>query len=397
MNEQQAFEEALRIQAVGAGTPTLTLDDVRGRATRIRRRRAAAGAAGAAALVAAAVVPLALLTGGDGSTDTLPPVSTPTVSDTANPPAPGPVDQRGFWVLDGEIHPPGGEPFTPDVDGEVASVTWLEDGRWVLGVYPQGRAFEVVVTDATGEVLATHEATDGALASDDAGGAVVWMHPEGRPRLLASGQGKPVDFSADLTGGRAPTELREVLPGCSAEDCVVLAESYDSSPDGSTDLAVSLSGERLPLDRLGLLSITDVSPDGALVSGMVTADELSMNYCYAIVVFATGEERWRTCDAGSFRFSPDGTMVLGVDAYLDGFGHSFTEVRSADDGTVVGRFDGPTVFDESWDSAGSYLVSVQANTGENLLLRLDPEAGEPEVVERLEGTRGDPSPILLGG
>ena len=46
MNEQQAFEEALRIQAVGAGTPTLTLDDVRGRARGIRRRRASVAAAG---------------------------------------------------------------------------------------------------------------------------------------------------------------------------------------------------------------------------------------------------------------------------------------------------------------------------------------------------------------
>ena len=43
MNEhdEQAVTEALRIQAVGAGTPTLTLDDVRGRARGIRRRRLA--------------------------------------------------------------------------------------------------------------------------------------------------------------------------------------------------------------------------------------------------------------------------------------------------------------------------------------------------------------------
>ena len=54
MNEQQAFEEALRIQAVGAGTPTLTLDDVRGRARGIRRRRAAVASAAGAAVVAAA-------------------------------------------------------------------------------------------------------------------------------------------------------------------------------------------------------------------------------------------------------------------------------------------------------------------------------------------------------
>ena len=38
MNEQQAFEEALRIQAVGAGTPTLTLAEERAEKLGIRVR-----------------------------------------------------------------------------------------------------------------------------------------------------------------------------------------------------------------------------------------------------------------------------------------------------------------------------------------------------------------------
>ena len=57
MNEhdEQAVTEALRIQAVGAGTPTLTLDDVRGRARGIRRRRASLAAAAGAGVVAAII------------------------------------------------------------------------------------------------------------------------------------------------------------------------------------------------------------------------------------------------------------------------------------------------------------------------------------------------------
>lgn len=395
MNEQQAFEEALKIQAVGAGTPTLTLDDVRGRAQQIRRRRATAGAAGAAVLVAAAVVPIAMLVGADRSTDSLPPAhATPTVVDSANPVT---VDQRGSWVEGRAVHPAEGEPFTLDVSGEVVSVIGLDDGRWVLGVYPPDRSFEVVLTDATGGVLATHEATDGALASDDTGGAVVWMHPEGQPQLLVSGEDRPVDFSADLTGGRAPSELREILPGCSVEECVVLVEFYDSSPDGSTYLAVSLAGERLPLDRLGLLSITDVSPDGALVSGVVSADELSMEYCSAVVVFATGAELWRTCEAGSFRFSPDGTRVLGVDPYLDGFGHSFVVTLDARNGAEVGRYGGGTLFDETWVSEEELLVSQQLADGTNQLLRVAADGSIQTVFAQQDGPPLEPSPLRLTG
>lgn len=399
-NDEQAFTEALRIQAVGAGTPALTLDDVRGRARGIRRRRAAVGAGGAAALVAAAVVPIALLTGG-GSTDTLPPVSTPTVSDTANPVPEQvePVDQTGSWVEGNQIHPAVGEPFVPDVDGEISTVMWLTDGRWVVGAYPDGGSFAVLETDSTGRVIDTYESLEGGMASDDAGGAVTWIGPDSRPMVLVSGVAEPFGLPAELDGAQSAAAPIEILPGCTAEDCVALVEVYDNSPDGSTQYSVSHTGEVLSLERLGMLSITDISADGALVSGIVSADEFGQEYCSGVLVFATGEELWRTCEAGTFRFSPEGRYVLGVDAYLDGFGHSFVEVRDAIDGTVVSRYEGGTVFDETWASAESYLVSMQANTGGNLLLEVDAGGAnsEPTVVARGGVTPGDPSPLRLTG
>lgn len=393
-HDEQAFSEALRIQAVGAGTPTLTLDDVRGRARGIRRRRAAVVAGGAAALVAAAVLPVALLVGGDSSPDSLPPAGDPTVSDTANPEGSGePVGQLGSWLEGRTIHPATGEPFEPDVEGEIASTRWLSDGRWLLATYP-GTDYALVAVDARGEPLTAYEGVDSGLASDDAGTAVAWTGADGRVRVLLSGSEEPVVLAARLDDRRAAARPLEVLPGCTPQECVALVEVYDDSPDGSSQLAVGLQGQPQRLDRLGLLSISDVSPDGALVAGLVEADELEMRYCSAVVVFATGEELWRTCDAGTFRFSPDGVHVLGVDPYLDGFGHSFVEVRDALSGEPQRRYEGPTVFDETWDSDGGYLVSIQTNAGENLLLRLDLDGGEPEVLVSREGAPGDPEGMV---
>lgn len=393
-HDEQALTEALRIQAVGAGTPTLTLDDVRGRARGIRRRRAAGVAGGAAALVAAAVLPVALMVGGDSSPDSLPPAVVPTVSDTANPEGSGePVGQLGSWLEGRTIHPATGEPFEPDVEGEIASTRWLSDGRWLLATYP-GTDYALVAVDSRGERLTAYEGVDSGLASDDVGTAVAWLGTDQRVRVLLSGSAEPLVSASRLRDPLQSARLREVLPGCSRDECIVVAEVYDGDQDGSRQVAVGLEGPVQPLDRLGLLSINDLSPDGALVSGLVEADELEMRYCSAVVVFATGEELWRTCDAGTFRFSPDGTRVLGIDPNLDGLGHSFTEVRDALDGTVAGRYEGGTVFDETWATGDSYLVSMQTNAGENLLLRIDADGGEPEVLERVAGTPGDPEGMV---
>lgn len=416
MSDEKTFEEALRIQAVGAGAPTLTLDDVRGRARGIRRRRAAVVAGGAAALVAAAVLPVALLAGGGPAPDSLPPASsTPTVVDTANPqPEPSQpataepdladrVDQRGTWVEGRTIHPAVGEPFEPEVDGEISTVMSLADGRWVIGAYPDG-SFVVVVTDSTGQPLASYEALEAGLATDDGGGAVAWFDPDGAPRVMIAGEDEPLTMPVPDTPRSAGRTALTLLPGCSLEECVLLVEIYDDSADGVTQYAVTSNGETESLERLGLLSLSDVSPDGALVAGLISADELTLEYCYAVLVFATGEELWRTCDAGSFRFSPDGAHVLGIDPYLDGFGHSFVEVRDALDGTVRGRFEPWTVFDETWESADTFLVSTQEREGTNQLLRVqygdstaDNITLSYELVVERDGEELTPSPLRLAG
>lgn len=382
MNESQSFEEALRIHAVEAGTPRLTLDDVRGRARRIRRTRAALTTTGAAGVVLAAVVPIALLVGGDRSTDSLPPAdATPTVVDTANPVGPDPapvtgVSQAGSWMVDGEVHPAQGEPFRPAVDGDVVSFAGLTDGRWVVTSGPGGGASTVSIVDGTGALLAAYDAQDTYLATDDVTSAVSWIGPGGDPQVLLSGVDEPIATGAELDTRLSPPTPLEILPGCSADECYVLVETYDRSPSGSTRSAVGIDGSVQDLDRLGLRSITDVSQDGALVSGVTSVDEIGQEYCSGVVSFATGEQLWETCDAGTLRFSPDGLHVLGIDPLLDGANHSFVQVLDARTGDPVGeRLEG-TVFDEAWVDAEHYLVSLGNADGENALFRFSLD-GEP--------------------
>jgi hypothetical protein len=379
--DERTFEEALRIQAVGAGGPRLTLDDVRGRARRIRRTRTAVATTGAAGLVAAAVLPLALLVGGEDSADTLPPVSTPTVSDTANPVEPDPepgeaVSQAGSWLLDGQVHPAEGAPFTPDVEGDVVSFAGLGDGRWVFSGGPGGGAATITVTDGAGAQLAAYDAQDTYLATDDVTTAVSWIGPGGDPQVLLAGVEEPIATGAELDTRLSPPTPLEILPGCSQEECYVLVETYDDSPEGSTRSAVGLDGSVQDLDRLGLRSITDVSQDGALVSGITSVDELGQEYCSGVVNFATGEQLWETCDAGTLRFSPDGTVVLGIDANLDGANHSFVQVLDARRGEPVRTKLQGTVFDEAWIDDEHYLVSLGNPDGENALFRFS-LANEP--------------------
>lgn len=397
MSDEKTFEDALRVQAVGAGTPALTLDDVRDRARGIRRRRAAAGAAGAAVLVAAAVLPLALLVGGDSAPDSLPPAGDPTVSDTANPEVE--ASYPPGWIVDGEVRSGDGTAFTPDVEGRIGYLLRLGPDRWVLGVEPEGRGLQVVVVSSTGAVLATYDALAGGLASDGTGTAVAWVGPDSRPRSLVEGADEPLVWDGLLASGRTPPQPVQVLPGCGDRACEIVVELSGGTPGETETLvtAASAGGVRV-IDVPGLLRAFDVSSDGTLVSGYTSVDDSSAEACSGVMEVATGELLWETCEASSFRFSPDGSRVLATDAYLDGFGQSFVQVFSADDGEPLSRYEGGTVFDFRWQSDDSYLVSVQTNAGENLLLRVEVGGGEPEVLERVAGAPGDPEGMVrLGG
>lgn len=388
-DDELAFEETLRIQAVGAGTPALTLSSVQARARSIRRRRTGLAAGGAAFLVAAAVVPLALLVGGGSSTDSLPPADgTPTVVDSDNPVV---ASYPPGWIVDGGVRSSDGTSFTPAVAGEISYLHRLGADHWVLGVYPAAGGFEVVVVDSSGAVLSTHDALDSGVAGDDVGTAVAWFARDRTPRVLVAGSTTPDIWSVVGEGAAGPLE---VLSGCTVDECRLVVRTRLG--DGASTVLVDRNGALSTFDRFGLTDLTDVSPDGTLAAGstQVTDD----GSCSAVVRIDTGEQLWETCEHSTLRFSTDGSRVLGIDARLSGFGHSFVEVLDAADGQVVQRFDGDTIFDEAWDSAGSFLVSQQTDEGRNELVRVGIEEAEVSVLESRPGAPGDPEGIIrLGG
>lgn len=393
----ETLGRALGAQAGRVGPAGLTLADVRGRARSLRRRRAAVGATGAAALVAAALVPLALLVGGDRSAGTLPPAGTPTVSDTANP-----VEEEAYppgWVVDGEVRSSDGTAFTPDVDGTISYLLRLGPDRWVLGVEPEGNGLRVVVVDPTGSVLATYDALEGGLATNDVGTAVAWVGPDLRPRSLVAGADGPLRWDGRLVSNQVPPSPAHVLPGCDEQACEMVVELSDVSPgEENTLVTVGSDGGVRPFDLPGVLRVFDVSADASLASGFTSIDEERAEACSAVVETATGERLWESCGAARFRFSPDETMVLATDAFPEGLGQSFVRVLSAGTGELLGSYEGGTVFDYRWESDDAFLVSVQLEDGQHQLVRVGAATGEQTVVERVDGVPDDPSGMVrLGG
>ena len=97
-----------------------------------------------------------------------------------------------------------------------------------------------------------------------------------------------------------------------------------------------------------LIRIADVQ-DHELKLGLVSVDDLGS--CSA-VTSAKRQPLWETCDHTLTSFAPDGTRVLGTDAYLDGFGQRSVVFLDAD-GKVLHQFlstgRGATVLQTAWE------------------------------------------------
>ncbi len=69
---------------------------------------------------------------------------------------------------------------------------------------------------------------------------------------------------------------------------------------------------------------------------------------------------WKTCDYTLGAIDPDGKNLVGLPAYLDGFGPETLAILSMDDGTPVhswGSAPGPAFyFDQVWENTEHLLI-----------------------------------------
>ncbi|MBD8868547.1 hypothetical protein [Nocardioides donggukensis] len=307
----------MRHEVEGLDRAPLSLADVKGRATRIRRRRAALTGAGTAAVLAI-VVPMAMLAGQftNAGDDVGPATDPPSVSPgPTEPPDQGPVVGVGESLDTADL------PI-----GDVPAVTWLENGS--------------VLHTADGENIRLEGTYEDVVRYDDGwlgigGGLAVLLDADGAEtgeswvtaRNLATGQGGDVVLFVadgelrlhDNVDGET-TVLRDGMPdtaemiGVDDEDTA----AYNLvGPQGEPFAALNRDGEEtIPDPGTDAYVLNDVTE-----AGWVSAiTQLMDDGTCSRTVAPNGDVAGETCELMFDRFSPDQRHVIAGPAYADGYG-----------------------------------------------------------------------------
>jgi hypothetical protein len=363
MNTTDDLTRSLQEQADRIGGHPIDLESVRSRARGIKRRRRVAAGAGVLAAVAV-LAPIAVTSGGGLTrSDDVPPATQ----------VPSPV---GTVKAAGSSAPRGDDPAIP----------WLD--RTVLH-QPDGTTTEL------GKAYYEVTPYDGGWAAVDlAEGTTSFLDAESKPdseidevaRVRQSFPGQSLAVSVDgesmatvLTASAGDQDIHLYpVAGAGAGGPLSSVVSFDGTVDlagftGDQEMAYTLTGaqgqsgawitdwaqdpRRLP----GLINVQAASQVTGLVSGLTSIDELEPGSCSAVMVAATGQQRWETCDYTLEAFSPDGRYVIGTDAYHDGLGGTTVALLDATDGTVLVEYttrDIGFIGSSVWENSSSVLVTT---------------------------------------
>ena len=391
---EHLLESGLRDRADHVGTGWVDIQDVRGRATSIRRRRRAVAAVGVAAAVAV-IAPLALSLGGTLDTDREIAPAPPAPSRTA------PV--RTTLTLDGleRGDAPAVEYFTPDgvvLPGDgvrelganyQALVPSDADGGWLalgpskddllsltdsfeqVGTRPVTQTF---VSNADRSLVAWTELTEGqqvlTLHSTTGGEDLTWDFPSAQPV-------DPVDFVGDDSLLFTTNDQGKVAMGV-------------ARPDGSTTM---LNG-----DWVGALS---ANPKTGLVA-VQTRTNPDTSGCFGVVDPAQDATAtvWESCEYSLGAFSPDGRYVLASGAQQSGAGPTSLSVLEAGTGDLVASFESKgrtmvTLMHVVWESSDS-VVSVAAQGNTTMMVRFQLDGTLAQATDSVDGNLLDDRPFFLG-
>jgi hypothetical protein len=364
MNTTDDLTRSLQEQADRIGGHPIDLDAVRGKARGIQRRRRIAAGAGVLAAVAL-IAPVAVsASGGLLGDDSIPPATQPPTPvgkvKAVGASAPRGEDPSIPWTDGTVLHQPDGT--TTDL-GKVYQEVTPYDGGWAVVDFAEGTT---AFLDAEGEVLEAVPGQSLAVTADGeslaramtatAGNQDIGLYP-----VAGVGPGGYLssvvsfDGTVDLAGFTGPQEVAYTLEGAEGQSGAWLTD-----------------WEQEPRRLQGLLNVQAASQANGLVSGLTSIDELEPGSCSAIVVAATGQQRWETCDYTLLSFSPDGRYVIGVEDYRDGIGGNTVAILDATDGTVLVEystrdvgFTGASV----WETSSTVLVTTYQD-GQWYALRL---------------------------
>ncbi len=384
MNSMTPFEDevlarALRGQVDGLAEAPFTVDDIAGRAGRIQRNRRATAAAGVAAAVAAIALPATLMSGGVLDRSDAPPVATqapspaPSVAagdlrlDLADLPR-GAAPRLGYATLDygrdgqasgGILHAPDGS--TMDLPSLQLNAVVHQGDAWVASMFdPDAENQQVFVLEAPGgnRRAAQLIGAEGSLAANADGSLAGWVGPDDGVLVRREGAGATDEV------GRVPGVTRVVAVvgdtcdqtrGCA----IVLAAGDESS---ATVLWAGGEAEQLP----GPFTPTTASL--TRIGGVVSFDEREPGSCSELRDLGSGETLWETCDHQLGPISPDGSQLIGLPSYADGFGTASVPILDAATGDLLRSWDLRTSTDTlagitqlRWEDTSHVLLEVYAD------------------------------------
>ena len=389
-------EELTReLQARAADVPgeILTLDDVKRAAHRLRwQRRAAVGAAAAVVVAIAVPVGLSVSAGWDRSGPDLAPSPSPT---------PLPTEPKHV-VLTTDVVEESGEPAIPYLyDGAINLPTGTLVG--VPGSYDGlarlGEGWVLTGNDASGNRAVTFADSDGQVTETVPGSGWVALSADGS--LVAFTEGNQVKVRSATTGetwtmpgktegdgypvGVVGQDGRcETTPADSLYVCTV----YLNDDSG----AKVTGGEFVGMPPY--VEVADLSVDGT-TSGTVSATDAGS--C-SEVNYGDGQALWGTCDYSLGRFSPDGGLVIGRPAYLDGAGDDLVAILDATTGALLAEFksspENPAMINNAvWENDRTMLATVYQD-GTWTLMRMTAD-GELTRVTDLVGGEDFSPPLFL--
>jgi hypothetical protein len=283
---------------------------------------------------------------------------------------------RGPWTL----QPVAGESVDLQVDQPFGFAT-LGDRTVVL--QDDGDGASVAVLGADGRVAGDDEEVLGyRLAVSANGSMVAWLAADRAVRVVETGREASLDLPrvpgaveiGALAGYDTCLEAESDVGGCTAYvDVDEPRQAWLTTSHGIVDVAGPL------------LAVADSAPDGDVIGLVSVADEGSCGGLFAEPDAAT----WETCAHTLTAFSPSGRLVLGTDAYLDGFGRRSVAFLDAADGAVLqefaGKGRGPTILQTAWED-DEHVLAVVFERGRWAVVRLGVDGSAELAVEPVAGS-----------
>jgi hypothetical protein len=275
---------------------------------------------------------------------------------------------------------PGGGSVALDVTSPVG---FVPTGNGLVVIEDDGAGGTAALSiDGTGGEVTREESLGYRLAATADGSIVAWLSPDGSVHGVEAGGQRSfelprVEGASELgaiSGRGTCFEAESEIGGCTAfVDVDDPRQAWITSSHGIVDIAGPM------------LSVVDTDGEGAVLGLISVDDQGSCGGLYDEPTVPT----WETCDHTLVSFSPDRALVLGTDAYLDGFGQRSVAFLDASDGTLLhelrskGR--GPTVIQTAWED-DQHVLAVVYERGRWSVLRLGADGSVEIALGPVEGS-----------